>query len=149
MNRILSRILNCRPFGTVLLAMALHAPFVPLAQSQVDNCSTEASAVFNQALSTHRTVLSEVLAAKRRGHWQPDGTLRITFFSRNAKALRDIRELLTRDDSDEIALLQPFHRLLNTRLPQGVSLSKALRAKETTRFQESVRAYVSCQSMSK
>ncbi len=143
-----SRIVACRRFGMALLVAILHATFVPLGQSQVENCFTEASAVFNQALSTHRTVLFEVLAGKRRGRWQPDGTFRDAFLSRNARALRDIRNLLSRDDWEETALLESFHRLLNTRLPQGVYLPKSVRATETAKFHKRVRRYVSCRNKS-
>ena len=94
------------------------------------------------------TVLFEVLAGKRRGRWQPDGTFRNAFLSRNARALRDIRNLLSRDDWEETALLESFRRLLNTRLPQGVYLPKSVRATETAKFHKRVRRYVSCRNKS-
>ncbi len=146
MISMLSQVMGSRRCRAALLAIAFHALLPPQVHGQAPNCTIEASAVFNQALSTHRAVLVEVLAAKRRGRWQPDGTFRAPFFSRNARTLRDIRHLLTRDDIDESALLKTFRRLLNTSLPQGVTLPRALRMDERERFQESVDAYVSCRN---
>jgi hypothetical protein len=148
MGFLRSRITACRRFCVALLVTVAHATIVPLSHSQAtEHCVVEASAVFNQALSTHRAVLFEVLAGKRRGRWQPDGTFRAAFLSQNARALRDIRNLLSREDRDETGLLQAFRRLLKTKLPRGVYLPKAVRDDETAKFHDSVRAYLSCLSL--
>lgn len=145
MGFLLSRIMGYRRVSVAIVVTMLQATVVPLSQSQAtERCSAEASHVFNQALSTHRVVLFEVLAGKRSGRWQPDGTFRTGFLSQNARVLRDIRNLLGREDQGEVALLQSFRRLLQTRLPPGVHLPKAVRAYETAKFHDTVRAYLSC-----
>ncbi len=57
---------------------------------------SEASAdsVYDQALSTVRTLTQEALKAKRSGAWRPDGSFAQPFFNQSGRALRDMRSLL-------------------------------------------------------
>lgn len=122
----------------------LQLAFTTLVHAQVETCSPEAEVVFNQAVSTYRAVLVEVLGAERRGRWRPSGTFRQGFFRQNARALRDIRVLLNRQDTNQATLLKPFGRLVNVRLPTGVTLPHAVRRGESARFRRSVRDYFAC-----
>jgi hypothetical protein len=126
-----------------ILVMLSAAP-TSHAHGQVETCSQQATAVFNQAISTYRTVLLEVLAAERSGRWRPTGTFRHTFFRQNARALSDIRTLLSRQDADEASLLRPFRRLVHVGLPRGARLSNTARRGETLRFQLVARDYLAC-----
>jgi len=145
MSPILPHTKVTRPFIGALVTAAALSCYAHASWAGPHNCTAESSAVFNQALSTHRAVLNEVLASKRRGRWHPDGTYRSPFFSHSARVLRDIKSMLILRNSDEGALLRPFRLLLATRLPDGERLPKTLRRRETARVRTSVQAYIACQ----
>jgi hypothetical protein len=116
------------------------------ANAQSTSCAMESQRVFRSAFSTHRAVLNRVLLVERRGGWRPDGTFRAEFLGRNARILRDIRNLLTRNAIDEASLIRAFSRLLLGRVPDGATLPKRTRADEKARFTDSVRTLLLCRS---
>ena len=135
-----------RPLVRALLSvLAITICFIsPCANAQSHGCSMESQRVFSSAFSTHRAVLNRILRVERRGRWRPDGTFRVAFLSRNARALRNIRNLLSSDTTEDRPFIRAFNGILSGRVPAGASLSKSSRTRERVRFSQAVQDYLTC-----
>lgn len=98
-----------------------------------------ADSVYDQALSTVRTLTQESLKARRSGAWRPDGSFAQPFFNRAGRSLREIRTLLTEASANgstvsRAALLEAFNGIFEVSFPRGLRHLARLERVERRKF---------------
>lgn len=102
--------------------------------SCVEISEVSGDAVFNQALSTVRAVITGALKARAQGSWRPDGSFKGPFLAQSGASLRRIREELSQVTVSKTVLLDAFDDIFDVRFPKGLEALARVKRSERRKF---------------
>lgn len=145
MSKVCGQLISIFRAGSIVCT-ALAGLFVTCVTREVlaeGECSylsqSSADSVYDQALSTVRTLTQESLKARRSGAWRPDGSFAQPFLNRAGRSLREIRALLIEASANgsavsRAALLEAFDEIFEVSFPRGLRHLARLERVERRKF---------------